>query len=811
MADHESISETEDVQRPTPGVDLEANRVSSDYLSCEIPEGWEATVNDADAHYAFEMQPKGAEEYDGVQVLCIRTDPYGQDVRAVGTPELLLALKKAPFFSLENAGNPALARPLDYHEVQGQGSTVAVMQVRVGDNDGFEFYLFQDGSRGDWMRATFYSWDRDDKRQLRKARAIVDELAASISAPRAELPECMRAFQECLEGKVEPERFTELVEAYAQPLAIVKRLSQTMAAYMIEAYNLSELSGPKRVRAALEQYASFNRGAEPYLKRIADAADAQARYYEEGGEQRDAIRTVAANVIGNLLVTPSNVGSVSLSADNPQQGMREFAIIAGELANPSKSTRAAIEAALAPSERTRALLSRVGIALSEGEEAEENEQPATQSISPSSQPVSSTGHSVLQDPLLPFALLTKRDPLDEGYVSLDDEDIVRRGTHHVIESVQFDETSERLSHIASQNGFDSVRELIDCFVSTMSEIEKDESLMLPKKAVSWSYRDVIRKGDMTGITLVSITSYPDLYRVFADGANGYLVEYNKFLALGMPRFFDLMCRLIWDLRQCVESLRGTPFQVAFARIAIPGYRKVECKAAPGAQENPVLVNVSEPPVVDFQAALARASEGKTSSTPIGTSRLVDAAWTKPREDDYPVLDARIVAAQKAFPFVTIVPEGPEGRPRDWDESLVPGERVVVKSTWVRSPVPERPGLADVSFDLYHLSGEHAGGGIGTLSFVTLDGTDDKFPGYRLDSGLELIGYELACLLPHTTATVLGTSLRPSKTGAHKRRMPIIRLDLEPVGIETLLAEIHELLSRPLEDRDLSSKTPKGCE
>ena len=42
-------------------------------------------------------------------------------------------------------------------------------------------------------------------------------------------------------------------------------------------------------------------------------------------------------------------------------------------------------------------------------------------------------------------------------------------------------------------------------------------------------------------------------------------------------------------------------------------------------------------------------------------------------------------------------------------------------------------------------------------------------------------------------------------------MPIIRLDLEPVGIETLLAEIHELLSRPLEDRGLSSKTPKGCE
>lgn len=803
MADHESISETEDVQRPTPGVALEANRVSSGYLSCKIPEGWVATANEPTSSHPFTICPEGASDEDVVEIICVRLPPFPDEFHKVGTPDLRLTLMKSTLFTLDRT--PFLPRPLDYHTVEAHGCTCAITQVVVRDNPGFEFYIHQDGPQRELLRVTFYSWENE---RLKEAQALVEELARSVRVYENETPECVRAFRECLDTKVEPERFRQLANQYVSPLNATRMTAYKMAAYIVEAYNTDNLSSRKRMKLGLEEFASFNKSLEPYFERLADAADAQSHYYEEGSKQLASIRAAVTGIFNQLPITPDNLGDARLSMEDVSKLM---VIASTYTSNPTKTVQAAIDKTLAPSERMRALFSRVGIALSENEEAEENEQPATQSISPSSQPVSSTGHSVLQDPLLPFALLTKRDPLDEGYVSLDDEDIERRGTHHVIESVQFDETSERLSHIASQNGFDSVRELIDCFVSTMSEIEKDESLMLPKKAVSWSYRDVVRKGDMTGITLVNITSYPDLYRVFADGANGYLVEYNKFLALGMPRFFDLMCRLIWDLRQCVESLRGTPFQVAFARIAIPGYRKVECKAAPGAQENPVLVNVSEPPVVDFQAALARASEGKTRSTPIGTSRLVDAAWTKPREDDYPVLDARIVTAQKAFPFVTIVPEGPEGRPRDWDESLVPGERVVVKSTWVRSPVPRRPGLADVSFDLYHLSGEHAGGGIGTLSFGTLDGTDDKFPGYRLDSGLELIGYELACLLPHTTATVLGTSLRPSKTGAHKRRMPIIRLDLEPVGIETLLAEIHELLSRPLEDRGLSSKTPKGCE
>lgn len=66
MADHESISMTEDIQKPTPGVGLEANRATSDYLSYEIPDDWEATYNGEDFDPLFRMRPEKSSPRDNV-------------------------------------------------------------------------------------------------------------------------------------------------------------------------------------------------------------------------------------------------------------------------------------------------------------------------------------------------------------------------------------------------------------------------------------------------------------------------------------------------------------------------------------------------------------------------------------------------------------------------------------------------------------------------------------------------------------------------------------------------------------------------
>ena len=95
MAGHESISETEDVQRPTPGVDLEVNRVSSGYLSCEIPDGWVATANEPTSSHPFTICPEGASAEDGVEIICVRLPPFPDEFHKVGTPDLRLTLMRA--------------------------------------------------------------------------------------------------------------------------------------------------------------------------------------------------------------------------------------------------------------------------------------------------------------------------------------------------------------------------------------------------------------------------------------------------------------------------------------------------------------------------------------------------------------------------------------------------------------------------------------------------------------------------------------------------------------------------------------------
>lgn len=356
MADHESISETEDVQRPTPGVDLEANRVSSGYLSCEIPVGWVATANEPTSSHPFTICPEGASAEDGVEIICVRLPPFPDEFHKVGTPDLRLTLMKSTLFTLDRT--PFLPRPLDYHTVEAHGCTCAITQVVVRDNPGFEFYIHQDGPQREFLRVTFYSWEDD---RLKEAQALVEELARSVRVYENETPECVRAFRECLDTKVEPERFRQLANQCVSPLNATRMTAYKMAAYIVEAYNTDNLSSRKRMKLGLEEFASFNKSLEPYFEQLADAADAQSHYYEEGSEQLASIRAAVTDIFNQLPITPDNLGNARLSMEDVSKLM---VIASTYTSNPTKTVQAAIDKTLAPSERMRALFSRIGITLS---------------------------------------------------------------------------------------------------------------------------------------------------------------------------------------------------------------------------------------------------------------------------------------------------------------------------------------------------------------------------------------------------------------------------------------------------------------
>ena len=583
MADHESISETEDVQRPTPGVDLEANRVSSGYLSCEIPVGWVATADEPTSSHPFTICPEGASAEDGVEIICVRLPPFPDEFHKVGTPDLRLTLMKSTLFTLDRT--PFLPRPLDYHTVEAHGCTCAITQVVVRDNPGFEFYIHQDGPQRELLRVTFYSWENE---RLKEAQALVEELARSVRVYENETPECVRAFRECLDTKVEPERFEQLANQYVSPLNATRMTAYKMAAYIVEAYNTDNLSSRKRMKLGLEEFASFNKSLEPYFEQLADAADAQSHYYEEGSEQLASIRAAVTGIFNQLPITPDNLGNARLSMEDVSKLM---VIASTYTSNPTKTAQTAIDKTLAPSERMRVLFSRVGIAPSEGKENKE----------PNPEPAKSRDVDV---PTLVMSLLS------DGYVSFEDSDIPRKKGHHAIAAVGVREQKrEDLALIAQQNGFDDANELIDYFVSALQEVEKDEAFFFPKKTgINKGLYRIVRKGDLTGITFANMANYTDSFRIKSEGPNAYQVEYSEPVAIGLPRFFGMVCRLIWDLRQCESAQRGIPFSVRFSRIGIEfnrigrmsvwwEYPKVTF--VDGAQDDPALVNVTSAPSTDL--------------------------------------------------------------------------------------------------------------------------------------------------------------------------------------------------------------------
>lgn len=588
MADHESISKTEDVQRPTPGVDLEANRVSSGYLSCEIPVGWVATADEPTSSHPFTICPEGAREDDGIEIICVRLPPFPDGFHKVGTPDLRLTLMKSTLFTLDRT--PFLPRPLDYHTVEAHECTCAITQVVVRDNPGFEFYIHQDGPQREFLRVTFYSWEND---RLKEAQALVEELAKSVRVYESETPECVRAFRECLDTKVEPERFEQLANQYVSPLNATRMTAYKMAAYIVEAYNTDNLSSRKRMKLGLEEFASFNKSLEPYFEQLADAVDAQSHYYEEGSEQLASIRAAVTGIFNQLPITPDNLGNARL----PMEDVSKLMVIASTYtSNPTKTVQAAIDKTLAPSERMRALFSRVGIALSKPD-TERGTDPRSR------EDVSVTPRNV-DVPTLVMSLLS------DGYVSFEDSDIPRKKGHHAIAGVGVSEQKrEDLALIARQNGFDDANELIDYFVSALQEVEKDEAFFVPKKTgINKGLYRIVRKGDLTGITFANMANYTDSFRIKSEGPDAYQVEYSEPVAIGLPRFFGMVCRLIWDLRQCENAQRGIPFSVRFSRIGIEfncigrmsvwwEYPKVTF--VDGAQDDPALVNVTSAPSTDL--------------------------------------------------------------------------------------------------------------------------------------------------------------------------------------------------------------------
>lgn len=228
---------------------------------------------------------------------------------------------------------------------------------------------------------------------------------------------------------------------------------------------------------------------------------------------------------------------------------------------------------------------------------------------PTTKPEPAESHNV--NPMLLLTLLA------DDYVFFQDTDIAWGRGHHVIHGMRANLPKiEELNAIARENGFDSFAELGDRLVSFLLEVEKDKALVVPRDKVSKALYPIMFDGDLTGITLANLAASMAAFRVLNDRPNNYTVIYDGTLADGIPHFFDLMCRLLWDLRLCMTSLKGAPFQVTFARcrnLDLSQLLEGNVSRVDGAQDDPFSVTVSEEPAIGLEAVASEEPPAKAPS------------------------------------------------------------------------------------------------------------------------------------------------------------------------------------------------------
>ena len=238
--------------------------------------------------------------------------------------------------------------------------------------------------------------------------------------------------------------------------------------------------------------------------------------------------------------------------------------------------------------------------------------------------------------------------LAEDYLYFPDDTISWNGSHHEISrvDVNFMMRSGLMDrvHDAWCADMDDIEEVSQFLVNILNEIEEDEALHVPKELIS----DIIRGpvcdgmnigagGDLTGITLANLAAMASSIRLDDEvSRDTYTLMYDTRLAKGIPQFFNLMGRLIWDMRACSKSLADKPFTVNFVGVrnvdADVLYGDEAVRSVPGAQRARKSLVVKSAPEITLpeiaKAAPAKESKAKSAKPKAAADEAAPTKTTK---------------------------------------------------------------------------------------------------------------------------------------------------------------------------------------
>ena len=368
---------------------------------------------------------------------------------------------------------------------------------------------------------------------------------------------------------------------------------------------------------------------------------------------------------------------------------------------------------------------------------------------------------------------------DDWFFFMDDE-ITWDGHHHAMAGAQLNgaKADELLDFVNSCiPGFDDVNEVFQYFVTLLNEIEKDEGLIVPRAMIAPGVQKAIREGDLTGLTLANLAACGKAFCVQKAKAGSYRVIFDSRLIIGIPSFLDLVARLVWDLRQCTNSMRGKPFEISFLQarnIDADHYLGSVEAPVPGAQKYAMFMKVTEAPRIALPSASEAAEYQEQVSIELSP------------EDDMAL--NFVYALVRDFPCTKPISGthhlGRAGR----IEHVKVGDSLILAADW------NCEFFDPAGIEVFNEQGE-------TLGY--LEGVIGPMRG------------ALALILPHVTATVESvTPLSKRKKGSKYALMDVhMELDDDATfeGIlnvdpsSELLAQARGLLIRPKSERTVMSR------
>lgn len=181
------------------------------------------------------------------------------------------------------------------------------------------------------------------------------------------------------------------------------------------------------------------------------------------------------------------------------------------------------------------------------------------------------------------------------------------GHHHTATGLHVDnEKVPELTEFATQGGFDDLNDYLNCFVDGFLNnlVEADEDLIVPRSAIHKALYPMLQEGDLTGLVLANFCGCNKALVIDNPAPDAYCVMYDTRIARGVPQFFNLVTRMLWDMRQGLRSQQDVSFKVTFVaakNVDLSTLVVDDVTDVPGVQEKPGTTMVYSVPKIRLDA------------------------------------------------------------------------------------------------------------------------------------------------------------------------------------------------------------------